>query len=101
MRSFEEELSELRSRALLRKLRSFDSPQGPELIHAGRSLLSFASNDYLGLAAEPALREAAKKAIDEFGVGSGAARLVQQVLEVVQTVHRRQPAPARARVQHE
>ncbi len=76
MRSFEEELGELRSRALLRKLRSFDSAQGPELTHAGRSLLSFASNDYLGLAAEPALRQAAKAAIDEYGVGSGAARLV-------------------------
>jgi 8-amino-7-oxononanoate synthase len=76
MRSFEEELAELRSRALLRKLRSFDSAQGPELMHAGRPLLSFASNDYLGLAAEPVLRQAAKTAIDEFGVGSGAARLV-------------------------
>src|SRR5215218_2592658 len=76
MRSFDEELEELRSRALMRKLRSFDSPQGPNLSHAGRELLSFASNDYLGLATEPALREAAKSAIDEFGVGSGAARLV-------------------------
>jgi 8-amino-7-oxononanoate synthase len=75
-RSFEAELEDLRGRALLRKLRSFDSPQGPELSLAGRELLSFASNDYLGLAAEPALREAAKSAIDEFGVGSGAARLV-------------------------
>ena len=63
MRSFEEELSELRSRALLRKLRSFDSPQRPELTHAGRPLLSFASNDYLGLAAEPTLREAAKTSL--------------------------------------
>ncbi len=76
MRSFEDELSELRSRALLRKLRAFDSPQGPRLLHAGRQLLSFASNDYLGLATEPALREVAKAAIDEFGVGSGASRLI-------------------------
>ena len=76
MRSFEDELRELRGRALLRKLRTFDSPQGPNLSHAGHSLLSFASNDYLGLATEPALREVAKAAIDEFGVGSGASRLV-------------------------
>jgi 8-amino-7-oxononanoate synthase len=76
MRSFEDELSELRSRALLRKLRTFDSPQAPQMLHAGRELLSFASNDYLGLATEPALRDAAKAAIDEFGVGSGASRLI-------------------------
>jgi glycine C-acetyltransferase/8-amino-7-oxononanoate synthase len=76
MRSFDDELEDLRDRALLRKLRSFDSPQGPNLSHAGRELLSFASNDYLGLATEPALRDAAKSAIDEFGVGSGSARLV-------------------------
>lgn len=42
----------------------------------GKTLLNFASNDYLGLATEPALKEAAKKAIDEFGAGSGASRLV-------------------------
>src|SRR5688572_4757441 len=76
MRSFEDELAELRSRALLRKLRTFDSPQTAQLLHAGRPLLSFASNDYLGLATEPALREVAKAAIDEFGVGSGASRLI-------------------------
>lgn len=76
MASFDDQLGELRSRALLRKLRTFESEPGPEMRHAGRSLLSFASNDYLGLATEPFLREAAKKAIDEYGVGSGASRLV-------------------------
>ncbi len=42
----------------------------------GRELVNFSSNDYLGLATEPALREAAKNAVDEFGVGSGASRLI-------------------------
>lgn len=74
--SFTAELEELRSRALLRKLREFSSPQQPDLEVAGRHLTNFASNDYLGLAAEPALREAAKAAIDEFGVGAGASRLI-------------------------
>ena len=39
-------------------------------------MLNFSSNDYLGLANEPALKEAARKAIEEFGAGSGASRLI-------------------------
>jgi 8-amino-7-oxononanoate synthase len=76
MSTFESELSELRERALLRKLREFDSPQQPDLELAGRKLVNFSANDYLGLATEPALREAAKAAIDEYGVGAGSSRLI-------------------------
>ena len=74
--SIEDQLADLRSRSLLRRLRTFDTPQQPEMTEAGKSLVSFASNDYLGLATEPALKEAAKAAIDRYGVGSGAARLL-------------------------
>jgi 8-amino-7-oxononanoate synthase len=73
---FEEELRDLRARSLLRRLRTFDSPQRPSVTQGGRTLVNFSSNDYLGLASEPALRAAAKAAIDEYGVGSGASRLV-------------------------
>ena len=72
----EEELRDLRARSLLRRLRTFDSPQQPAVKQGDRSLVNFSSNDYLGLASESVLREAAKAAIDEFGVGSGASRLV-------------------------
>jgi 8-amino-7-oxononanoate synthase len=75
-RSIEAQLAELKSRSLLRKLRTVDSPQQPLIESGGRTLLNFSSNDYLGLANEPALREAAKKALDEFGTGAGASRLI-------------------------
>lgn len=70
------ELAELRARSLLRSLREMDSPQQPAVELAGKRLINFSSNDYLGLATEPALREAAKAAIDQYGVGAGASRLV-------------------------
>ena len=70
------ELAELRARSLLRSLREMASPQQPAVELAGKKLINFSSNDYLGLATEPALREAAKAAIDQYGVGSGASRLV-------------------------
>ena len=70
------ELAELRARSLLRALREMASPQQPAVELAGKKLINFSSNDYLGLATEPALREAAKAAIDQYGVGSGASRLV-------------------------
>ncbi len=74
--SIDAELAELRAHALLRQLREVDSPQQPSLEFAGRKLVNFSSNDYLGLATEPVLRNAAKQAIDEYGVGAGASRLV-------------------------
>lgn len=73
--TIEAELAELKSHSLLRKLRQFDSPQQPAMA-TGKQLVNFSSNDYLGLATEPGLKEAAKKAIDEYGVGAGASRLV-------------------------
>jgi 8-amino-7-oxononanoate synthase len=74
--SIDAELAELRARSLLRKLHELDSPQQPAMEFAGRKLINFSSNDYLGLATEPALREAAKAAIDQYGVGAGASRLI-------------------------
>ena len=53
-----------------------DSPQGVEVVIDGRRLLSFCSNDYLGLARHPQLRQAMHAAIDRYGAGSGAAHLV-------------------------
>ena len=73
---FAEELEALRKRALDRHLREISNAQGPEVVIAGRHFINFSSNDYLGLANDPRLREAAASAIDEFGVGAGASRLI-------------------------
>lgn len=70
------ELAALESADLLRRLHVVDSPQGPILAVGGRRFVNFSSNDYLGLAAHPALAEAAREAVGRFGAGSGASRLV-------------------------
>lgn len=72
----QEELERLRQQGLYRKLRQVAGQQGPTLVVDGREVLNFSSNNYLGLADHPALREAAKEAIDRYGCGSGASRLI-------------------------
>jgi len=76
MRTVESQLADIRSRSLLRRLSQIDSPQQPLTSSGGCALVNFSSNDYLGLAADPLLRNAAKAAIDQWGVGAGASRLV-------------------------
>ena len=73
---FAQDLDELRARSLDRHLREITSAQGPEVEIDGRRLINFSSNDYLGLANDPRLRDAATATIDEFGVGAGASRLI-------------------------
>jgi 8-amino-7-oxononanoate synthase len=71
-----QELADLASAGLLRTLRPLDSPAGPRVTREGRELWNFASNDYLGLAAHPALAEAFIAGIRDFGAGAAASRLV-------------------------
>ena len=69
-------LALLREQGLYRELRRVDSPQLPRILIEGRRLLNFSSNDYLGLANHPALRESAIHAIERYGAGAGASRLI-------------------------
>lgn len=73
---FDTELEDLRSRSLLRVLREFRAHGDSWLQTSGAKVNNFASNDYLGLASHSKIAEAAKQAIDEFGVGSTASRLI-------------------------
>ncbi|MEO8408570.1 MAG: 8-amino-7-oxononanoate synthase, partial [Oxalobacteraceae bacterium] len=69
------ELSSLAEQGLQRRRRILDTPCGVEVEVDGSAMLSFCSNDYLGLAADPALIEAAREAATRWGVGSGASHL--------------------------
>ncbi len=74
----EEDLQALGARGLRRHLEPLASPQGPLVVLAGggETLVNFSSNDYLGLAADPRVRDAAAAALSERGAGAGASRLV-------------------------
>jgi 7-keto-8-aminopelargonate synthetase-like enzyme len=69
-------LDAIREQNLFRELRRVDSAQGPRINIGGKIFLNFSSNDYLGLANDPILKEAAIKAIETFGAGAGASRLI-------------------------
>ena len=69
-------LDAIREQGLLRELRRINSPQLPHTQVDGNRLLNFSSNDYLGLANDPVLKEAAIKGIERYGAGCGASRLV-------------------------
>ncbi len=79
-----EELRNLREAGLYNNIRTIGSPQGAWLVVDGKRVLNFCSNNYLGLANDPRLREAAKHAIDQFGAGPAAVRTIAGNL----TLHR-------------
>ena len=69
-------LEELRDRGLYRRLRLIEGPQGPQVTLDGNEVLLLCSNNYLGLADDPRVREAAAAAAIEWGAGAGASRLI-------------------------
>ena len=76
-----EEISRLTTLGLKRTLRLIQGPQGPKVIMDGREVVLMCSNDYLGLANHPLIKEAAIKAIEKWGTGAGASRLVSGNME--------------------
>ncbi|BAW79972.1 8-amino-7-oxononanoate synthase [Candidatus Nitrosoglobus terrae] len=69
-------LDRRKRQSLYRYRRILESPQGPEIQIDGRQVLTFCSNDYLGLANHPQVRVAFEQGVQAYGVGSGAAHLV-------------------------
>ncbi|MCX6045417.1 MAG: aminotransferase class I/II-fold pyridoxal phosphate-dependent enzyme, partial [Chloroflexi bacterium] len=70
----DDEMAKLHEANLLTNIRTIDSPMDAWVTIAGRRVLNFCANNYLGLANHPQLRQAAKDAIDQVGVGPGAVR---------------------------
>ncbi len=77
-----DELAALRERHLYRPLRVMSSAQGPIVSLDGRRVISLSSNDYLGLTHHPRMKQAALKAVEQFGAGSGAVRTIAGTMEL-------------------
>jgi 8-amino-7-oxononanoate synthase len=76
MKNLGEELEHRKAQHLYRSRRISDGPQQPEMIIDGKAVISFCSNDYLGLANHPEVKAAFIKGIERYGAGSGAAHLI-------------------------
>ena len=72
----QEDLTKIKEQGTLITIRTISSPQDAWFVADGKRVLNMCSNNYLGLANAPELKEAAKRAIDEFGVGPGAVRTI-------------------------
>jgi 8-amino-7-oxononanoate synthase len=85
MSEIHDRLQELRDLGLYRRMRMVSGPQGPRVLLDGKRVLLLCSNNYLGLADHPQVRQAAADAAMRYGVGTGASRLVSGNM----TLHRR------------
>ncbi len=70
------ELDSIREQGLYKEERVLESPQGAEITVAGKKVLNFCANNYLGLASDPRVTAAAKRALDEWGYGLSSVRFI-------------------------
>ncbi len=85
----DEEIVALRDRGLLRWPRELQGEQGPVCTYDGRRVINLCSNNYLALTTHPALKDAARRAIDTYGVGSGAVRTIAGNMTIHQVLEQR------------
>ena len=86
---FEQELHDKEHRHLLRSLVRISSCQGPRVVMSGKEVLLLCSNNYLGLAEHPALAQAAHDALERYGAGSGASRLISGNMDLHEGLEQR------------
>ena len=78
----EQELAQLKAQGLFANIRTLESPQGAWLMVDGKRVLNFSSNNYLGLANDHRLIEAAKQAMDHHGIGPAAVRTIAGTMDL-------------------
>ena len=78
----QDELINLKEAGLYNRIRTISSPQGAWLVVDGQKVLNFCSNNYLGLADHPRLVEAARQAVETYGVGPAAVRSIAGTLDL-------------------
>jgi glycine C-acetyltransferase len=83
------ELDSLREQKLYRQLRILEDEQKAHTTVDHRSVVNLSSNNYLGLTTHPRLRQAALKAIEDFGVGTGSVRTIAGTMEIHMELERR------------
>src|SRR5437764_933258 len=83
------EIAQLKDQGLFNTIRTLQSPQGASLVVDGKQVLNFSSNNYLGLANHPRLVEAAKNAMDKYGIGPAAVRSIAGTMDLHLELERR------------
>jgi glycine C-acetyltransferase len=78
----QDELESLHEAGLYNRIRTLSSPQGAWLVVDGKQVLNFCSNNYLGLANHPRIVQAAKEAVDQYGVGPAAVRSIAGTMDL-------------------
>lgn len=84
-----EQLDDLKAQGLFNTIRTIESPMDGRIVVDGHEVLNFCANNYLGLANHPRLREAAKRAIDQYGIGPGAVRTIAGTMTLHNTLEAR------------
>lgn len=76
LKFLQEQIEQLKQDGVYRKLPILEGPDEAEIILNGRKVINLSSNNYLGFANHPRLKEGAKKMIDKYGAGAGAVRTI-------------------------
>jgi glycine C-acetyltransferase len=84
-----QEIDELKEKSLYRPLRIMTGPQAVHTTVDGKPIISLSSNNYLGLTTHPRLVEAARQAVEELGVGTGAVRTIAGATELIEQLEQR------------
>lgn len=85
----QDEIETLKTSGLYNRIRTLSSPQGAWLVVDGKKVLNFCSNNYLGLANHPKVVQAAREAMEKYGVGPAAVRTIAGTMDLHVELERR------------